>query len=41
MGWDGSWEGKPQEMGVYTYLIRVAYPDGFVETYKGETTLIR
>ncbi|MCB0696256.1 MAG: gliding motility-associated C-terminal domain-containing protein, partial [Chitinophagaceae bacterium] len=41
MGWDGNYEGKPQEMGTYTYLIRVAYPDGFVETYKGETTLIR
>jgi gliding motility-associated-like protein len=40
-GWDGTWEGKPQEMGTYSYLIRVAYPDGFVETYKGETTLIR
>jgi len=40
-GWDGTWEGVPQEMGVYNYLIRVAYPDGFVETYKGETTLIR
>ncbi|MBZ0099247.1 MAG: gliding motility-associated C-terminal domain-containing protein [Taibaiella sp.] len=32
-GWDGTWEGVPQEMGVYNYLIRVAYPDGFVETY--------
>lgn len=40
-GWDGNWEGKPQGIGTYSYLIRVAYPDGFVETYKGETTLIR
>ena len=40
-GWDGTYEGKPQDMGTYSYLIRVAYPDGFVETYKGETTLIR
>jgi gliding motility-associated-like protein len=40
-GWDGNWGGVPQGMGTYTYLIRVAYPDGFVETYKGETTLIR
>ena len=40
-GWDGTWGGVPQDMGTYTYLIRVAYPDGFVETYKGETTLIR
>lgn len=40
-GWDGTWAGVPQEIGVYNYLIRVAYPDGFVETYRGETTLIR
>lgn len=40
-GWDGTWEGVPQEIGTYNYLIRVAYPDGFIETYKGETTLIR
>jgi len=40
-GWDGTYEGKPQDMGTYSYLIRVAYPDGFVETYKGEVTLIR
>ncbi|MBS1588159.1 MAG: gliding motility-associated C-terminal domain-containing protein [Bacteroidetes bacterium] len=40
-GWDGSWKGVPQDMGVYQYLIRVAYPDGFVETYKGDVTLIR
>ncbi len=40
-GWDGTYNGKPQDMGTYHYLIRVAYPDGYVETYKGETTLIR
>jgi len=28
-------------MGVYQYLIRVAYPDGYVETYKGDVTLVR
>lgn len=40
-GWDGSWRGVAQDMGVYQYLIRVAYPDGYVETYKGDVTLIR
>jgi len=40
-GWDGTWKGVPQDMGVYEYLIRVAYPDGFVETYKGDITLVR
>lgn len=40
-GWDGSWKGVPQDMGVYQYLIKVAYPDGYIETYKGDVTLIR
>ena len=40
-GWDGKWKGVEQDMGNYTYIIRVAYPDGFVETYKGDVTLIR
>lgn len=40
-GWDGTWRGEPQPVGSYTYLIRVGYPDGFVETYKGDFTLVR
>src|SRR5690606_22459779 len=40
-GWDGSWKGVPQDMGAYQYLIRVAYPDGLIETYKGKVTLVR
>ena len=38
-GWDGTWKGIAQDMGTYSYLIRVAYPDGFTETYKGEVTV--
>ncbi|RYZ55663.1 MAG: gliding motility-associated C-terminal domain-containing protein [Sphingobacteriales bacterium] len=40
-GWDGTYKGVPQETGAYPYLIRVAYPDGKVEVYKGDVTLIR
>jgi gliding motility-associated-like protein len=40
-GWDGKWKGVPQDMGSYQYLIRLGYPDGLVETYKGAVTLIR
>ena len=40
-GWDGTFNGQPQDMGVYQYLIRVAYPDGYVETYQGNVTLVR
>jgi gliding motility-associated-like protein len=40
-GWDGKWKGVPQDMGNYQYIIRLGYPDGYVESYKGEVTLIR
>jgi len=40
-GWDGSFQGVPQDPGVYQYIIRLAYPDGKIETYKGNVTLIR
>jgi gliding motility-associated-like protein len=40
-GWDGTWKGVPQDMGAYQYLVKVAYPDGLIETYKGNVTLIR
>ncbi|MCB0699773.1 MAG: gliding motility-associated C-terminal domain-containing protein [Chitinophagaceae bacterium] len=40
-GWDGTWKGTPQDVGTYSYLIRVGFPDGQVETYRGEVTLIR
>lgn len=40
-GWDGTFKGVNQESGVYNYLIRVSYPLGKVETFKGDVTLIR
>lgn len=40
-GWDGTFNGTPQDMGVYSYIIRVGYPDGYTEIYKGDVTLIR
>jgi gliding motility-associated-like protein len=40
-GWDGTFKGVPQETGVYNYIIRVSYPDGRVETFKGNVTLVR
>jgi gliding motility-associated-like protein len=40
-GWDGKWKGVEQAIGNYQYLIRVAYPDGNTETYKGDINLIR
>lgn len=40
-GWDGTYKGEQQPLGVYGYVIRIGYPDGYVETYKGTVTLIR
>ncbi|MCB0700959.1 MAG: gliding motility-associated C-terminal domain-containing protein [Chitinophagaceae bacterium] len=40
-GWDGTWKGEPQGIGTYNYLIRVASPDGHVDTFTGAVTLIR
>lgn len=40
-GWDGRFNGKDQPVGVYIYLINVAYKNGRTESYKGNVTLIR
>jgi gliding motility-associated-like protein len=42
-GWDGTFNGQPQDMGTYFYVITVARPGGDGEniTYKGTVTLIR
>ncbi len=40
-GWDGTFNGEPQDIGVYNYLIIAAESDGVNKTYKGDVTLIR
>jgi gliding motility-associated-like protein len=40
-GWDGTFNGVPQEVGVYNYVIIVAEPDGTERTYKGTVSLVR
>jgi len=40
-GWDGSFKGVPQDPAVYHYIIRLAYPNGKVDVYKGDVTLVR
>ncbi|MCF8368125.1 MAG: gliding motility-associated C-terminal domain-containing protein [Bacteroidales bacterium] len=41
VGWDGTYNGKPQEMDVYTYYIKVVYQDHGVAEETGNITLIR
>lgn len=40
-GWDGTYNGVPQEIGIYNYIIRVVIPDGKQRVYKGDVTLVR
>lgn len=40
-GWNGNWNGEPQDMGVYNYVIVLAVPNGPTKTIKGTVTLVR
>ncbi len=40
-GWDGTWNGTLMDIGAYNYIIRVVYPDGVEDNFKGSVTLIR
>ncbi|WP_118975939.1 gliding motility-associated C-terminal domain-containing protein [Taibaiella koreensis] len=40
-GWDGTINNKPANQDVYYYIIRLGYADDYVETFKGDVTLIR
>ena len=40
-GWDGTYNGVPQDIGVYSYEIITAHSDGANKVYKGNVTLIR
>lgn len=41
LGWDGTVNGLPQEMEVYTYYVKIRYVDGGVAEEKGNITLLR
>ena len=41
-GWDGTFNGVPQDLGVYQYLFSTTHPDGKgLRSYKGNLTLLR
>jgi gliding motility-associated-like protein len=40
-GWDGNFNGEPQPLGVYVYLVEVAFANGTRENYQGNVTLLR
>lgn len=41
LGWDGTFNGKVLNSGVYVYLIEVSFLDGVTFTYSGDINLIR
>jgi gliding motility-associated-like protein len=41
IGWDGRFNGKPQEMEVYVYSINVEFVDGTTMNKSGNITLLR
>ena len=40
-GWDGTFNGVPQPIGVYAYTLDATFDDGSKTTKKGDITLIR
>jgi gliding motility-associated-like protein len=40
-GWDGTSGGRPAGSGVYVFLIKIRFLDGFVGVYSGDINLIR
>lgn len=41
IGWDGTYNGKPQEMDAYAYVLKVLFIDGTTLQKKGNVTLLR
>jgi len=39
--WDGKYRGTPEEPGIYVYVFKVTFLDGYVVNNKGSITLIR
>ena len=40
-GWDGNFNGKPMNTGVFIYIVTVKFYDGNEVMEKGNVTLIR
>jgi gliding motility-associated-like protein len=40
-GWDGTYKGKPQPVGVYVYVATLQLTDNTTVTKKGTLNLIR
>jgi|GEM_PF-1126466 len=41
IGWDGTFRGQPLNPGVFVWFMEAEYIDGYKETRRGQTTLVR
>ncbi len=41
IGWDGTFDGKEMNPGVFVWYLEVEYIDGAVDSFKGQTTLVK
>ena len=41
VGWDGKLKGEPMNPGVFVWYVEAQFEDGVVQTFKGQTTLLR
>ena len=41
VGWDGKFNGQPQPVDAYAYVLNVSFIDGTAKTLKGNITLLR
>lgn len=41
LSWDGTYEGEDAAVGVYTYVLSVAYINGETRVFRGDVTLLR
>ncbi|MBK6622522.1 MAG: gliding motility-associated C-terminal domain-containing protein [Saprospirales bacterium] len=41
LGWDGTFNGKSMNSGLFTYFVEIEFADGEVEVYKGGVHLVR
>ena len=39
--WDGNFNGKPVNPGVYVYIIEIEFLDGVTLLYRGDVAVIR
>ena len=40
-GWDGTYRGKPENIGVFAYYIEYEYANGDKGALKGNVTLVK